>query len=340
VRAALRRHASARLLKRQPDHVLVELAQAGHEAAFEAIVVRYGRHMLAVARAVGPSQRAEDVVQQALLQAWRAFRGHEDVVDLLPWLRRIVHNASVDLSRRTRPRPDALREEQLLGEGVESVVERKHQLAKLVRALGDLPDRQREAIVMRELEGRPFDEIASEFGTSHGAVRQLVRRARAQLRTGVAALVPPALLARMLAYSAPQADGIGMSAKLGTAVAVGGSALAVGTFAPSLDQPARQPPVQQPAARGHAAQADRANPAKRTPRPGELSTRRPAPSDIRSLAAPTVASEQRGNHDGGNGQAAAADVGPRDAQSQSGEAKGESHDRQDEQVQQGGGSQG
>ncbi len=152
-------HAGSRQLKRQPDHVLVELARAGHQPAFEAIVIRYGHHLLGVARAVGPSERAEDVVQQALLQAYRALRGDEEVFELRSWLRRIVLNASVDLSRRAGPRPETVREEDAVGESVESVLQRQHQLAELVRALSDLPDRQREAIVMRELEGRPFEEI-------------------------------------------------------------------------------------------------------------------------------------------------------------------------------------
>jgi RNA polymerase sigma factor (sigma-70 family) len=284
-----------------------------------------------LARAVGPADRAEDAVQQALLQAYRALRRHDDVGELRPWLRRIVRNASVDLSRRTGPPPEAVREEELVGESVEPALERRHQLARLVKALRQLPERQREAIVMRELEGRPFEEIASEFGTSKGGARQLVRRARAQLRAGVAGLAPPALLARILAYSAPQADGIGVGAKLGAAMAVGGSAVVVGTFAPSLDQPMRQ----SPANRHRPAQGEPAKPPTATQPPRPLTTVRPPPAPVRQPAARPIAPEQHGSHDGGHGDPAAEAAVSGGSHTGQGEQAGAG-----EQVQQGGGGHG
>ena len=64
----------------------------------------------------------------------------------------------------------------------------------MLRAVADLPPRQRDAIVLRELEGRSYDEIASALGVGDGAVRQLLNRARHAVRAGVAAISPPSAL--------------------------------------------------------------------------------------------------------------------------------------------------
>ncbi|MDX6671890.1 MAG: hypothetical protein QOI91_2253 [Solirubrobacteraceae bacterium] len=307
LRTALLRHASARWLKGQRDSTLVALAHTGHESAFEAIVLRHGAYLLRVARAAGPAERAEDVLQQALLQAYVALRRRKPVLELRPWLRRIVLNASVDLSRRTGPRPQPVREEELAGESVESVLERRQQLARLVGALGELPDRQRDAIVMRELEGRPFDEIAAELGTSGVAARQLVSRARARLKTGVAALVPSALLAR-----------------LETTVAVSGSALAVGALAPAVGPPVTRVPPRHMAAPRQPAPAIHVTPRPALSSPGEGSTGRRSPDATGDSTgsgpdAQRSGNAQRGGHDdAGNTQAAPGPTAP-DGQSQSGE---------------------
>jgi RNA polymerase sigma factor (sigma-70 family) len=289
-------------LKGQRDTILVELAHTGHEPAFEAIVLRHGPYLLRVARAAGPAERAEDVLQQALQQAYLALRKRKPVFELRPWLRRIVLNASVDHSRRTGPPPQLVREEELAGEGVESILERRQQLARLVRAVGDLPDRQRDAIVMRELEGRPFEEIASELGTTGPAARQLVSRARARLKTGVAALIPSALLAR-----------------LETTVAVGGSALAVGALAPAVGPPVPRPPAPRVAApAAHAAPAIRTHPLSAGPAPSEGAAGRPGAGDARGGASPSADSQQGANDQRGDARTATA-ADRRDGQGQSGD---------------------
>ena len=91
---------SARLLLTQSDARLVAFAHAGHERAFEALVQRYRRPLLAYCRRLLLSQeRAEDALQQALLQAWLALRAGTEVGDVKPWLYRIVHNAALNALR-------------------------------------------------------------------------------------------------------------------------------------------------------------------------------------------------------------------------------------------------
>lgn len=65
----------------------------------------------------------------------------------------------------------------------------------MVTAVGALPERQRDALVLRELEGRSYEEIAVQLGVSDGAVRQLLNRARNTLRASVTAVTPYGLLA-------------------------------------------------------------------------------------------------------------------------------------------------
>jgi hypothetical protein len=79
----------------------------------------------------------------------------------------------------------------------EHAVQRSQGLKEVVAAVQALPERQRDAIVLRELEGRSYEEIADELGVSDGAVRQLLNRARNTLRAGGTAVVPLGLAARL-----------------------------------------------------------------------------------------------------------------------------------------------
>src|SRR5437763_11705621 len=92
---------SLRFLQTQPDGKLVELACAGHTPAFEALVRRYRKPLLRYCRRIVASDAAaEDVLQQALLQAWSALQHASEVANARAWLYRIVHNAAVSSLRQ------------------------------------------------------------------------------------------------------------------------------------------------------------------------------------------------------------------------------------------------
>ena len=187
---------SARLLATQSDRRLLELVRKGYERAFEAIVLRYRRPLLAYCGRMGLSDaRAEDVLQQALLQAWVALQGGAEVRELRPWLYRIVHNTAVNAMRAPEERLRAPEASAL--ELVAAEPEIEHRLAAQA-ALSDvaaLPAMQREALLMSAVDGRSHEEVASALGVSHGAVRGLLYRARSALRDAAASLLPPPLLA-------------------------------------------------------------------------------------------------------------------------------------------------
>jgi RNA polymerase sigma factor (sigma-70 family) len=199
--------APARLARRpvlatQSDGRLVDLVRAGHEPAFEAIVTRYRGALLRYVERFLPRERAEDAVQQTFVRAYEAMLREHSELQLRPWLYRIAHNTALNVLRdralRHSELPDGL-------DGVERPDEafaRMQGLRDVLSAVKALPDRQRDAIVLRELEGRTYDEIAAELNVSDGSVRQLLHRARNTLREAATAVTPIGLVAR-LPWAAP-----------------------------------------------------------------------------------------------------------------------------------------
>src|SRR4051812_10231506 len=199
--------ASAAVLRQAPDERLVALVRDGSAAAFEEISARYRRrlHVYCV-RLVGPAH-AEDVVQQALLRAYLSLRrGDLRHVALRAWLYRIARNCAIDLLRSRPPEHEQL---DLQFDGVPQpprLVEQKEEIGTLVSAMRSLPEGQRRALTLRELEGRSYDEISAELGQTGPRVRQLIFRARQTLRSGLGALVPTGFLRRLAGSQPPVVD--------------------------------------------------------------------------------------------------------------------------------------
>ena len=230
----------------QSDQRLVDLAREGDERAFEALVRRYSRPLLRYCRRMGLSDsRAEDVVQQALVRAWLALSRGVEVHAAKAWLYRTVHNTAVNALRSARDHgPLEDRPFLELAASAESDFERRVAVRQALSDVAELPDMQREAILLTAIHGRSHEEIASALGVTHGAVRGLLYRARATLRDAAAAVVPqPALLwasgllsrisptaGRLADLSAPggNSDLGGMLAK-GAALAATAAMLGVGS---------------------------------------------------------------------------------------------------------------
>ncbi len=181
---------SLRCLQTQPDSQLVALARDGHEAAFEALVRRYQRELLAYCRRLQPrSGSAEDALQQTLLQAWRALSAGAEVRDARPWLYRIAHNVSLNHLRVPVAVPQET-PEQAGGQEVHQLVEQRLHARAALAGMAALPALQRDALVSTALKGASHEEVASALGLSPGAVRGLIYRARMTLRSAAAALIP------------------------------------------------------------------------------------------------------------------------------------------------------
>jgi RNA polymerase sigma factor (sigma-70 family) len=238
---------SLRFLQTQSDAQLASLARAGHERAFEALVRRYRRPLLAYCRRVGSSGvNPEDTLQQALLQAWSAIRTGVDVRDPRAWLYRIVHNVAVSNQRRPALVPVEL-QDTAGANGADFEAEQRMAARAALAGLAALPHLQREVMVGTAVDGLSHEELASALGLSSGAVRGLIYRARATLRAAAAAVIPAPVIGWALRSGSGRASGVyealggGGSAGLGGILLKGGAiaatAGAIATAGISSNQP-------------------------------------------------------------------------------------------------------
>jgi RNA polymerase sigma factor (sigma-70 family) len=291
-----RRRVARVLLVTQPDTCLAALAGEGSDAAFEEIVRRHRPVLVAFAGRVASPSTADDVVQESMLRAHAALRRGDRPETPRAWLFQIVRRMALN-ERRTWKMHTELDE---TIDGVEqppAALERRNSIQRLLGALDDLPSKQRRAIVQRELEGRGHDEIAASLGVSAGAVRQLIFRARANLRSGFGALIPLPLL-RLAAFSGgadqltagAASAGLGfgagklaLGAVLGAGVIVAGSG-AVSRHAETTPVAAVSSPAVTSAATPRQAPASTAGNAKRSTSTHSNSTKRTAASTLRRQA--------------------------------------------------------
>jgi len=221
------------VLSTQSDDRLVDLVRAGSEPAFEAIVERYRRALMRYVSRLLPPERAEDVVQQAFVNAYEAMHRNGAELNLRPWLYRIAHNTALNALRDRGLRHDQL-DERIDGvERPDQALERAQGLRDVLVAVQALPDRQRDAIVLRELEGRSYEEIARALGVTDGAVRQLLNRARNSLRAAAAAITPMPLLTRLASADSAEPVSARVAEMVGVG-AVGSGALAAKVCATAL----------------------------------------------------------------------------------------------------------
>jgi RNA polymerase sigma factor (sigma-70 family) len=165
------------------DQRLVRRAAEGDSRAFAAIYRRYHQDLYRYCMAIlGDSQDAQDALQNTMLKVMRALPDERREIRLKPWLYRIAHNEAIDLVR-------ARRSAQPLDPGLEAPgaapaeqAEQRANLRRLLIDLEDLPQRQRGALLMRELGGLTFAEIGSALGASQAVVRQTIYEARLNLR--------------------------------------------------------------------------------------------------------------------------------------------------------------
>ena len=169
----------ARLLS---DDRLMRLAADGDRPAFAAIYRRYHqelyRYCLAILRS---PEDATDALQSTMTNALRSLPGERRQMPLKPWLFRVAHNEAVTILRQRRPSIPLEDAREPEGPSANQQAEERLRLRELVADLGSLPERQRGALVMRELSGLSYSEIGSAFGTSSAAAKQTVYEARSAL---------------------------------------------------------------------------------------------------------------------------------------------------------------
>jgi RNA polymerase sigma-70 factor (ECF subfamily) len=171
---------------------LVRRARAGEGAAFEALVVAFERRVLRTAlRLLGRPDLAEDAAQETFLRLHRYLHRFDVARDLGPWLYRVVVNVCHDLRRRSRSalvvpledeRLEGLSEMRVDGTAIEQQAGLEWERRLLDAALASLPEKERAAIVLRDIEGLATREVARILGSSEGTVRSQISTGRVKIR--------------------------------------------------------------------------------------------------------------------------------------------------------------
>ncbi|WP_376789082.1 RNA polymerase sigma factor [Thermoflexus sp.] len=179
-----------------PDELrLIEAARSGDLEAFNELIRRYQDRLYHIAyRIMGDHDSAADAMQEALIAAFRGIRGFRGG-SFLAWLTRIVTNACYDELRRRRRRPQVSLEalfvvdqgpeaEMLLPpvEGPEFYAERQELADWIHRAIQSLPEDQRMVLVLADIEGYSYEEIAEILRVPLGTIKSRLSRARARVR--------------------------------------------------------------------------------------------------------------------------------------------------------------
>jgi RNA polymerase sigma factor (sigma-70 family) len=162
------------------DERLAERAAAGDSRAFAAIYQRYQEDLFRYCMAiVGNRADAQDALQNTMVKALRALPGEEREIKLKPWLYRVARNEAIEIVRgRRKSTPLDDLDSVVAGEAMAGSVETRERLRGLLGDLSRLPERQRSALVLRELSGLDYGEIGAALETSQAVARQTVYEAR------------------------------------------------------------------------------------------------------------------------------------------------------------------
>lgn len=179
---------ASRLLMVQPDPVLCKLCARGSDDAFSVLHARYRQQVFAFVYHLldrpGATDDAEDITQEVFSKAYMSIRTKNAEGSFKHWLFAIARNRTFDVIRARKPNSlplepdDETTELRAVGGSPAQAVETKQELAWLVGTVSGLPERQREALVMRELAGMSHAEIADALETSVPATKQLISRGR------------------------------------------------------------------------------------------------------------------------------------------------------------------
>jgi RNA polymerase sigma factor (sigma-70 family) len=172
------------LLRLQSDERLIALTRRGHHAAFEVLCARYQTRLLSFCRHMLASREdAEDVLQEVFAAAFNAVLADERAINVRPWLYRIARNRSLNhLRRATAIGVDSM--DVHYAEGGLSTGEkvmRRESFRELIGDVHHLPETQRTALLLREIDALSYEQIAHAMETTVPSVKSLLVRARISL---------------------------------------------------------------------------------------------------------------------------------------------------------------
>ncbi len=172
------------LLKLQGDEKLIAMARAGNPGAFETMVDRYQGRLLGFCRQMlGSTEDAEDVLQEVFVNAYKAMLADEREINLRPWLYRIARNRCLNSLRK--PKADAQESMDMVPEvdaaSTAEMVHNREEFRQILSDVNKLPETQRSALLLREMDALSYEEIAAAMDTTVPSVKSLLVRARISL---------------------------------------------------------------------------------------------------------------------------------------------------------------
>src|SRR5436190_7117893 len=172
------------LIRLKSDDQLIELTRRGQHGAFEALVQRYQSRLLAFCRhMLGATEDAEDVLQEVFAAAFNAMLADSRPINARPWLYRIARNRCLNhLRRPTAAGQDSMDIfERDGGISTADTVHKREEFRQIVADVQDLPETQRTALLLREIDALSYDQIAEAMDTTVPSVKSLLVRARVSL---------------------------------------------------------------------------------------------------------------------------------------------------------------
>jgi RNA polymerase sigma factor (sigma-70 family) len=172
------------LLRLQSDERLVALVRRGQHGAFEALVQRYQPRLLAFCRhMLGSQEDAEDVLQEVFAASFNAICADERPINARPWLYRIARNRCLNHLRRPRATGQDSMDifERDGGTTTADTVHTREEFRHIVADVQELPETQRTALLLREIDALSYDQIAEAMDTTVPSVKSLLVRARVAL---------------------------------------------------------------------------------------------------------------------------------------------------------------
>jgi len=176
-----------------PDGELVRRVRIGDRSAFNQLVLKYRSRVMGVAaRMIGDRAEAEDLAQDVFVKVYNSLRDFHGEALFSTWLYRITANSCLN-RRKRKKREQRLKEVMIDMEPVGSagastphaLLERRQLQAFLEKTIQALPEDQRLVLILRDIEGLSYDEIADCLSVELGTVRSRLHRARAEVQARI-----------------------------------------------------------------------------------------------------------------------------------------------------------
>lgn len=177
------------MVLQDPDWELVETARGGDRPAFNQLVLKYRNRVLGVAvRMLGDRGEAEDLAQDVFVKVFRALKDFQHEALFSTWLYRVTANSCLNrIQKRKQEKsmtsvlddPEAHPDP---AANPQRVLEEKQAKLLVEKAIQDLPSDQRVILILRDIEGLSYEDIAESLGIELGTVRSRLHRARLQIK--------------------------------------------------------------------------------------------------------------------------------------------------------------